>query len=150
MDIQKPRILIIEDDYALTRNLETCIKKFGYDVSGIVFADGEVVIQIEDTLPDLILMNLGLSVRINRIEAAKQTHLLNSVPVVYIAGELDLEELPMPKHAEVFEYISKPFDFREVEIVVAAALYKSRKEQELTALSNLCHSYLEKLSQKKL
>lgn len=140
---QKPRILVVEDEGLIALCLKRYLELLGYEISAMVTTGEEAVAQVQKSPPDLVLMDITLSGKINGIEASQQINLISNIPIVYITGHSDIEQWQKAKVTEPFGYIIKPFELRELEVVVAAAFYKFRKEEELFAISSSCHSYLE-------
>ena len=55
----KARILIVEDEALVARDLVNTVKSLGYEVTDLV-QNGEVVVQsVEKNLPDLAIMDSG-------------------------------------------------------------------------------------------
>lgn len=142
---KKWRILIVEDEDLIALCIKRYLGQLGYEVSAIVAKGDAAVDQARQNVPDLILMDITLNGKMNGIEASKQIRSFCNVPIVYITGHADIEQWQKAQITEPFGYIIKPFELRELEVVVAAAFYKFQKEEELFALSNSCHTYLENL-----
>lgn len=142
---QKPRILIVEDDEAMALCLGGSLDQLGYEVLGTVTTGEEAISAVKEHLPDLVLMDVVLSGRMDGIAATEQIHLFSKVPVVYITGRTDIEQWQRAKITEPFGYILKPFELRELDVVIAAAFYKYRKEQEIFSIKNRFYSCLENL-----
>lgn len=142
---KKMRILIVEDDEAGADHLQRIVAQFGYEVSAIVMTGEEAVDQVQRNTPDLVLMDVTLNAGMDGIQAAEKIRSFNQVPVVYITGRVDIEQWQRAKITEPFGYILKPFENRELDVVIAAAMYKSCKEQEILAANNRCAHYLDRL-----
>jgi len=140
---QKPRILIVEDDESMALCLGGSLDQLGYEVLGTVTTGEEAIAAVKEHLPDLVLMDVVLSGKMDGIAATEQIHLFSNVPVVYITGRTDIEQWQRAKITEPFGYILKPFELRELDVVVAAAFYKYQKEQEISSTKNRCYSCLE-------
>lgn len=140
---QKQRILVVEDEGLIALCLKRYLEQLGYEVSALVATGEDAVLEAQMNPPDLVLMDITLKGKINGIEATKQINIFSNAPIVYITGHSDIDQWQKAKVTEPFGYIIKPFELRELEVVIAAAFYKSHKEQELFAVSSSCHSYLE-------
>src|SRR5205807_713949 len=82
----------------------------------------------------LVLMDIRLQGRMDGIEAAEQLRPLR-IPVIFITAHSDAPTLERAKITEPFGYILKPFETRELEIVIEMGLYRHRMEQERQRLS---------------
>lgn len=54
------RILIVEDEPIVARDLEASLKKMGYEVAGVARAGAEAMAKAVQTQPDLVLMDITL------------------------------------------------------------------------------------------
>jgi len=129
--VEKSRILIVEDEAIIARDLQKRLENQGYIVTS-ASATGEDAIRRAGTeSPDLILMDIVLLGDIDGIEAAGQIRELYDIPVVYLTAYADEGILERAKVTEPFGYILKPFDDRELRSVIEMALYKCSSEKRL-------------------
>jgi two-component system phosphate regulon response regulator PhoB len=86
------KILIVEDDQAMTRLLQTLLSLDGYEAIATP-RPNEVVSTIRQAKPDLVVMdlNLGQVNTLSIVEGIKSDGELGSIPVVIVSG-LDAEE----------------------------------------------------------
>ncbi|MDD8020599.1 MAG: HD domain-containing protein [Acidobacteriota bacterium] len=127
----KARILVVEDEALVARDLVNTIKSFGYEVTDLV-QNGESVVQsIQKNQPDLAIMDIVLKGRVDGIEAAALLWEKYSIPVVYITSFADDLTLERAKLTEPFGYLIKPYEERELELTIEIALYKARMQQLL-------------------
>lgn len=125
------RILIVEDEYIIARDLQAQVEKLGYTVCGRVNS-GEKAFEHVATIPtDLVLMDIMLKGPMNGIEAATAIHTRFHLPVVYVTANMNLEILEQAKITEPFGIILKPFNERELHANIEMSLYKHRMEQQL-------------------
>lgn len=140
---RKLRILVVEDEELIAQGLQRYLQQLQYEVSAIVVTGEDAILQVRQNPPELVLMDITLSGKINGIQASRQIQSFSHIPVVYITARADIEQWQEAKITEPFGYIIKPFELRELEVVLAAAFYKFYKEEEIFAISNSCHNYLE-------
>jgi CheY-like chemotaxis protein len=65
-----PRILVVEDERVIALHLRQQLTKLGYDVPNAVSTGDHALRRIEETLPDLILMDINLKGRMDGITTA--------------------------------------------------------------------------------
>ncbi len=53
----KAKILIVEDDWIVAEDIESSLKKLGFDVSGIVAYGEQAIEKVKECRPDLVLMD---------------------------------------------------------------------------------------------
>ena len=76
-------------------------------------------------------MDIRLAGAVDGIEAAQQLLARCRRPVVYLTAYADEETLRRARVTEPFGYILKPFEDRELHIVIEMALYKHEAERRL-------------------
>jgi two-component system sensor histidine kinase UhpB len=125
------RILVVEDERIIARNIELVLDSLGYDVAGHAVSGEGAIAEAEKLRPDLVLMDIVLSGDIDGIDAAKQIiHRLN-IPVVYLTAFFDDKKLQRTAAAAPFGYIIKPFKPKELEITIRMALLRHQVENRL-------------------
>jgi len=129
--MSKKRIMVVEDEGITAMRIKNSLEQMGYDVTSMVFTGEEAVIKAAQDRPDLIMMDIVLDGKIDGIEAAGQILSLFKIPVVYLTAHSDEKMLKRIKDTEPFGYINKPFDERELRVVVEIAFYKHEMEQKL-------------------
>lgn len=127
----KERILIVEDEGIVAKDIQVCLRHLGYEVVTIVPSGEEAVKKAEELSPDLVLMDIVLKGQISGIEAAEQIHELFHIPVVYLTAYADESTLQRAKITEPYGYILKPFEERELHTNIEMALYKHKMESKL-------------------
>ena len=125
------RILIVEDESIVAKDIQTSLTGLGYTVVGIVAFGEEAVERVGELKPDLILMDVMLKGAMDGIEAAERIRREHSVPVVYLTAYTDDDTLRRAKVTEAFGYLLKPFEDRELRTTIEMALYKHTMERKL-------------------
>lgn len=122
------RILVVEDEIIIARELEVRLNKLDYDVVGIASSAREALSLTEQTKPDLVLMDIVLKGDMDGIEAAAEIQRRWRLPVIYVTAYTDENTLSRAKLTEPFGYILKPFSERELRVNIEMALYKHQVE----------------------
>ncbi|MBT3368086.1 MAG: response regulator, partial [Nitrospina sp.] len=130
-DMSKPRILVVEDDGVVARDIQNSLKNMGFEVCAIVPSGQKALQKAREDSPDLVLMDIKLKGDMNGTEAAGQIRAQFDIPVVYLTAYADEDILDRAKITEPFGYIVKPFEDRELNAVVKMALYKRKMENRL-------------------
>jgi len=113
-------ILIVEDDVIISLFLETILTRLGYVVLDPVASGEEAIAAVAAHRPDLVLMDIRLSGKMDGITAAERIQAVLPVPVVYLTG----------------------YNVRETRLqqIQAVCLSKPIREQELTeTIERLLH-----------
>lgn len=125
------RILVVEDESLVARDLEHMLLSLGHSIVGIVTTGEEALKTARDDRPDLVLMDIVLKGKIDGIAAAEEIWETWGIPVVYLTAYADDTIFQRAKLSEPFGYLLKPFESRELQTTVEMALYKSRMENRL-------------------
>jgi DNA-binding NtrC family response regulator len=126
----KKKILIVEDEIIIARELEIILRNLRYEVCATVVS-GEAALQAtEKYRPDLILMDIMLIGDMDGIETSSRITSANDLPVVYITAYDDQQMLDRAKLTEPYGFILKPFETRTLYVVIEIALYKHQAEKE--------------------
>ena len=127
----KSRILIVEDDGIVARDIHLQLTALGYESVGQASA-GQEAIELAGALrPDLVLMDIQLVGAMDGIAAAHAIRAQFDLPVVFLTAFDADDLLARAKLTEPCGYLLKPFAQRELRTVLAMALYKSRAETRM-------------------
>ncbi|HEX9161225.1 MAG TPA: PAS domain S-box protein [Thermoanaerobaculia bacterium] len=127
--MQKPRILVVEDESVVAMDIEQGLMRLGYDVLGVASTAAEAVAMTESGQPDLVVMDIRLKGPVDGIAAAQQIHLLAPTPVIFLTANVDEATLKRAVAAEPFGYLAKPFNENDLHRTIELALHKHRAEE---------------------
>ena len=127
---QPARILIVEDNRTVARDLEQRLARLGFTIAGVTGLGEESIVLAEDERPDLVLMDIRLGAAMDGITAAEYIRARLGIPVVFLTMFADDATLRAASVTEAFGYIVKPAQDRELRIVIEMALYKHAAEQD--------------------
>lgn len=127
----KARILIVEDSFIVAFHLRTTLESDGYIVSGQCDSGEQAIASIESSRPDLVLMDIMLSGKLDGIETASKIRSRFNVPVIFITALTDKDTINRAKITEPYGYLTKPFEDLQIFTVIEIALYKHDIESRL-------------------
>lgn len=125
------QILVVEDESIIAEHIQDGLKRLGYAVSAVVSSGEEAIQKVEETHPDLVLMDIVLKGNIDGVEAAKEIRTRLNIPVVYLTAYSNDSTFQRAKITEPYGYILKPFEERELRTTIEMALYKHKMERRL-------------------
>lgn len=125
------RILIVEDESIVAKDIEKRLKSLGYTVCATVSSGRKALYKVEKEHPDLVLMDIVLKGDMDGIETAEKIRSQFFIPVVYVTAYAKEHMLQRAKVTEPYGYILKPFQCRELRTVIEMALYKHEMEQKI-------------------
>lgn len=125
------KLLIVEDERIIAEDIRRIVHNLGYEVLDIVSSGEKALSVVDNTAPDLVLMDIHLDGKMSGIETAEQIYKSHQSPVVYLTAYADEMTLLKAKISEPFGYILKPFDEKELHATIEMAFYKHKMEQAL-------------------
>jgi len=128
MRTSKIKILIVEDEAIVARDIQACLRNLGYKSIRISPSAEKAFDEIDIEKPDLILMDIILKGKIDGIEAATLIREQHQVPVVFLTANADNKTIEKAKVAEPYGYIIKPFREKELQTAIEMALYKHERD----------------------
>lgn len=127
----KVRIMIVEDEGLVARDVELMLEGLGYEVVASVSSGEEALALAREAKPDLALIDIVIKGMMDGIQTSRDLWERFKVPVVYVTAYADETIIKRAKLTEPFGYILKPFDERELRIAIEIALYKAEMETKL-------------------
>jgi PAS domain S-box-containing protein len=129
--MNKPRLLIVEDETIVAADLAIHLDQLGYQVVGTAASGEQALALAEDLRPDLVLTDIRLKGAMDGIDLAREVRVRLRLPVVFLTAYAEEATLERAKVTEPFGYILKPFESRELETAIEMALYKHQAERKL-------------------
>jgi PAS domain S-box-containing protein len=144
--MNQAKILIVEDEFVVSDDIEARLLDLGYSVAGKTDSGAEAIELAESHFPDLVLMDIHLRGPMDGITAATEIRQRFNLPVVFLTAYADDSTLDRAKEAEPFGYILKPFEDRELRTNIEIAVYKHKADAEIRRLNRL-YSTLSQVNQ---
>lgn len=123
------RLLLVEDDAMIGRNIQTGLKQEGYSVDWV--QDGQLAEHaLNNDVYDLVLLDLGLP-RKNGLEVLNNLRQKkNRVPVLILTARDSLNDRIAGLDSGADDYLVKPFDLEELSARIRALLRRSAGRAE--------------------
>ncbi|MBI1878262.1 MAG: response regulator [Chloroflexi bacterium] len=135
--MNKPRILIVEDDTIVAFDLKRISLGLGYEVIATVALGREAITIAATQAPDAVLMDIALQGSLDGIETARLIKAQLDVPIIYVTAYSDSKTLQRAKQVNPFGYILKPFDDEIIRVTLEMAFYKHKVVRELKFQADL-------------
>lgn len=124
------RIIIVEDEGIVALDLESILLQAGYQVVAMACTGGEVIQTVQETIPDLALIDIRLKGPMDGIELAHVLRERFELPVVFLTGHTDQQTIARASLARTLGYVAKPFGQAELLSSIELALRRSRNRKE--------------------
>jgi two-component system, cell cycle sensor histidine kinase and response regulator CckA len=125
------KVLIVEDEAIVACDIERRLLKAGYAVPAIAASGEEALVSIEQTRPNLVLMDIHLDGPSDGIAVASEVRDRFQLPVVFLTAYADKATLERANASGAFSYLVKPIGQANLASTIEVALYKHGAEQEL-------------------
>jgi diguanylate cyclase (GGDEF)-like protein/PAS domain S-box-containing protein len=130
------KILLAEDDVLTARHLNRALLRLRYSVTGVVQSGEEVIENVAENMPDIILMDITLGGKIDGISAVQKVHAQSDIPVIYITANSDKEVFERAKQTDPYAYLIKPYEIYQLQNAIEIALFKYNLEKKLKESEN--------------
>lgn len=134
------KILIIEDDESIHNVIEELLKKENYDTYN-AYSGTEALLLLEKEKYDLILLDLMLP----GLKGEEIIKKVNNVPIIVLSAKISSDDKVNCLLLGASDYITKPFDSKEL---LARIEVQLRSDNKNNVLDNLKYKDLELLSDK--
>ena len=129
------RILVVEDDQALTRILRDNLSHEGFDVECV--ADGSRAVGVaREFVPDLVLLDVGLPGR-SGYELCEILGTGGNTPIIMLTARGEKADRLKGLQLGADDYITKPFDLEELLARVKTVLRRTRKRLSVLTLDDV-------------
>ena len=118
------RVLLAEDDPAISEPLARALRREGYEVD--VREDGAAALEGAKENPDLVLLDLGLP-KVDGLEVCRRIQAERPVPVLMLTARGDETDLLIGLAVGADDYLTKPFSMRELSARVHALLRRATR-----------------------
>src|SRR5215510_3788057 len=125
------QILVAEDEQIVALELRDRLVRMGHAVLAIVATAEEAVEHTERLHPDLVLMDITLQGEMDGIEAAELIRRKWDIPIVYVTAFADDQTVKRAKITEPYGYLLKPFQERELHVVIEVAIHRHEMARRL-------------------
>lgn len=130
MDSRK--ILVVDDEYQITRVLKRSLQAHRYDVR--CASDGESALDLfNDFRPDLIITDLQMP-EMDGIELCREIRKTSDVPIIVLSVKGEEKTKVSALDAGADDYITKPFGMEELMARVRAAMRRAPDEKKQETL----------------
>ena len=133
------KIFVIDDDVYIGDMLEEALQKAGYEVSR-AYSGTEALLLLEKEMPDLVLLDLMLP----GLSGEEVLSKIREIPVIVVSAKSGVEDKVSLLMDGACDYLTKPFEIRELLARIAVQLRKTKApgNKEKLRVGNLVLDYL--------
>ena len=125
------RILVAEDEPIIGLDIQNTLQNLGYDVPEVVSSGEDAVKKSEELKPDIILMDIVLSGKIDGIDAVKQITEKQDIPIIYLTAHTEKITFDLARETNPYGYLVKPLGKSDLYTAIETALHRHEMERKL-------------------
>lgn len=131
------RILVVDDEPAVTDLLAYNLRKAHYDV--LTAADGRIALRLAgECKPDLILLDLMIP-EVDGLDVCRELRKSSGVPIIMITARGEEIDRVVGLEVGADDYVTKPFSVRELMARIKAVLRRAQNDGTEKEPSTLLH-----------
>ena len=124
------KILIIDDDARLVKNVSTYLKDFNYQTEA-AYNGTEGLQKIDSFLPDLVILDLMMP-EIDGLDVCREIRKTSAVPVIMLTARGEEPDIVAGLEVGADDYLTKPFSLRELQARIKARLRRPAQPSEVS------------------
>lgn len=129
------KILIVEDERLIARDIALTLEHAGYEVVDILSNGNEVIDRVPKLKPDLVLLDINILGSIDGVQVAEYLHRYWQTAVVFLTANSDESTFDRAKHTGAYGFLIKPYHSRQLLTTVENAILTHQNNQ--SRLANL-------------
>jgi len=138
-------VLIVEDEVILAQLLEYDLQRLGYRVLDTCATGEDALAAVVRERPDLVMMDITLQGDMDGVQTAERMLTDHGVPSVFLTAHSDAATVRRATAAEPFAYLRKPYNEKDLELVLTVTMNKIAAEAKRERQRKLLAKALEEL-----
>ncbi len=127
------KILIVEDDIFISRDLQEYLENMDYTVTGLAYDADRAFTSLANEKPDLVLLDINLGKGMDGIEIARVLAKNYQIPFIFLTSYANATIVHQAKQCKPQGYIVKPFTEKSLFAGIEVALFNSAKKNQATS-----------------
>lgn len=116
------KILIVEDEPLIAKNIGMYLNNNDYEVAGIAYDPDDAFYQLKKQQPDFAILDINLESEKTGIDVADYINRNNFIPFIYLTSYSDKETIEKAKQTNPSGFIVKPFNEKTLYATIEIAL----------------------------
>jgi DNA-binding LytR/AlgR family response regulator len=103
------KIGIVEDEMIISETIAMALEELQYKVSGVVGTYKDAIVMLENTNPDLVLLDINLGTKKDGIDLAFEIQKRFNTPIIFLTANSDPATISRAKEVNPLAFLVKPF-----------------------------------------
>lgn len=134
----KAKILVVEDDALVAKDLGMVLTDLGYDVVGYAAS-------ADNAVKKAAALDIVLKGQKTGIDASYEIKAKRDIPILFLTAYTDITLIDKAKNTEQYAYHVKPFHEKQLLAAIEMALHKSQIEKRLEASEGKLNAMLQSI-----
>lgn len=131
---QKFKILIVEDELLIAKDIAARLHQVGYEICGIADNYNTALSMFNEHSPNMVLLDINIKGDKNGIDIAAEINNILPTPFIFITAQIDSKTLQKAKNTFPSAYLVKPFTTAHLVVSIDLALHNfAFQKKEFTA-----------------
>src|SRR5437773_460984 len=136
---EKPQVMVVDDDLAMCSFLRTFLGARGYSAVTVTSAD-EAVRRFHAERPAAVLLDVVMPGGMDGLAALAAFRKIDKdIPVIVVSGQGGTNTVVQAMKLGATDFVCKPFEDTELEVVIGNALKQRQLTQEVATLRQQLH-----------
>ncbi len=118
--IDRKKILIVEDEMIIALHNSRIVERLGHEVAGRTASGEDAVKKALEIKPDLILMDISLSGKMNGVEAAIKIKESMDIPIIFLSSNSDSTAVSQANKTVPYGFLVKPASESDINTMISA------------------------------
>ena len=141
------KIVIVEDEVFIAKDIKRILLQLGYDVPAIAYDSESAIKKIYQFQPDLVLLDITIRGQRDGIQVAQVLNENHKIPFIFLTSHSDRSTLSRAKQTRPYGYIVKPYTDKDLISSIEIALYNwsedlKKKNLDKTLVDESAHTPL--------
>jgi DNA-binding NarL/FixJ family response regulator len=128
--MQTAKILIADDNVAVTLELEELFRENGYEVIGPAYSGDEALRLAEKHRPTVAILDVKMPGGMDGVETAEKLNRKMNIPVIFLSGHDEVPIIERAKRVKPLSFLLKPINGRQIIAEMKIALFKIQANRE--------------------
>jgi DNA-binding LytR/AlgR family response regulator len=126
------KILIVEDELIIAEDMANMLEKMGYEITGNAMDANEAIGFLNQSKPDLILLDINLGGKKDGITLAAEINEKYQVPFIFTTSYTDAATIERAKNVNPINYLVKPFKPEQLYTAIEIAMFNLPKKEKVS------------------
>lgn len=141
-----PKVLIVEDEKIVARDLQASLNEMGYDAFAIAASAEEALACARAKCPDVVLMDIRIKGSSDGVQAADMLRKKFSMSIIYLTSHADANTVHRAKGTDPHGYLVKPVKLAELGSMLEIVLHRRHLDLALREAQERSRALAERLA----